>query len=744
MKNDRWKLSRRQMLKSSLVAGSALVVGFQLPGCSGDVEVRQQVHPDGIYTPNAWVMLDKDDVTTIMVHHSEMGQGIMTALPMILAEEMDADWSKVKGVHAPVADVFKNPDFKVQSTGGSTSVRTSWDTLRQAGATIRTLFINAAAREWGISPDQCRADSGRVLMKSGEKAARYSELIDTAVKLPYPEQVSLKDPSTFKLIGREMPRLDTPGKLNGSAIFGIDVSLPGMLNATIVHPPAVRAEVLSVDDSETVKMPGVTQVLTVSSGVVVVAETYWQALQGMAKLKIDWSPGNTETADSSYLSRHWKELAQEDGKEVYALGDVENVQADDGRVVEADYELPFQAHAPQEPMNCTADVREDSCEVWAPTQNQGASHGLAALVTGLSRDKVKVHTTFLGGGFGRRGDVDYVVEAVEISKAVKKPVKLTWTREEDITADFYRPASLNRMRAVLGEDGKPKAWSHRIVGADHFVNIIPRWVPALVPGWFPEFMAKGSASIARGLMGFFAAGKGLIGGAGPLPYGIPNVKVDFVDGDVGIPVGFWRSVANSSNGFVVESFIDELAYAAGTDPYVYRHDLLQGQPRLRNVLAVAAEKSGWGKPAANGASRGITAHIFHDTPVSMVAEVTVSPAGDVKVHRIVVAVDCGRVINPKIIRAQMESGIAFGLTATLKSAITYTRGRPDQQNFDRFEILRMDEMPVVETEIVETEFAPTGIGEVPVPVIGPAVTNAVFAATGKRIRRIPFSSEDLA
>ncbi len=743
MKSDKLTLTRRQLLKGGLTTSTVLLLGFHLPGCSGDEEITQKMLEDGTYVPNAWVRVTRKNMVTVMVNHSEMGQGVLTSLPTIVADEMDADWAKVKGEHAPVADVYKNPAMNMQLTGGSTSVRTTWDILRQAGATVRTLFIKAASKQWNIPEFECETANGEVIHKVSKRALSYGELVETAVTLPLPENVQLKTRSQFKLIGKETARLDSIMKIDGSAVFGTDVMVPGMLNATVIHPPFIGSTLLNIDDTDALKVKGVRHVLAVSTGVAVVADTFWQALKGSRQLNVTWTEGKKDLVDTKSLRTRWQKLANEEGDTVYELGDVEDKNLPKGKLVEADYELPFQAHATQEPMNCTADVREDGCDIWAPTQNQGGTHAIAAFITGLDPETIKVHTTFLGGGFGRRGEIDFVTEAVELSRATKKPVKVIWTREEDMTTDFYRPASLNRMKALLDQQGKPLTWTHRIVGMDHFVHAVPKFIPAIAPNWLPKFIKKGAASAAGGIMSTFAAGKGLTGGAAPLAYDIDNVRLEFVNDDIGVPVGFWRSVANSSNGFVVESFIDEMAYAANKDPFQYRYELLKGQPRLQNVLKLAADKSGWGSPAKSGASRGIAAHIFHDTLISMVAEVTVSKDGELTIHRIVCAVDCGVVINPKIIKAQMESGIVFGLTATLKSEITFTRGKADQQNFDSFELLRMDEMPEVETHIVESSEAPTGIGEVAVPIIGSVITNAIYAATGKRIRKIPFTQKDL-
>ena len=741
---EKLKQSRREFIKTSALVGSSLLVSFTFPGCS-PVDASPMATPDGNrFIPNAWIKIDPEDNITIMVNHSEMGQGVLTSLPMIVAEEMEADWNKVRSEHAPVADVYKNPAFGVQATGGSTSLTSSWEILREAGASAKFLFMTVASQTWKVPVSECFAEKSVVIHKPSGKKLRYGELIASAATIKVPEEVSLKDPKDFTIIGQRFLRLDTAAKANGSAIFGVDVKIPGMLNATIVHPPVFSSQVKAINDQKALAIKGVKQVVEIKNGVAVVADTFWQAKMGADALEIEWNVSETVSISSDSLRKRWLEKVKEEGKTRYEIGDVDDWLGKGLKTVEAVYELPFQAHATQEPMSCTADVRSDGCDIYAPTQGQGPAHALAVMMTGLDSDSVKVHTTFLGGGFGRKSDVDYIAEAVEISMKVGKPIKLIWTREEDMQHDSYRPASVNAMTAVLDENKQLVAWRHRIVGPDQMLYVIPPMLPAIMPGWVPNFVKSWAISLITGSIGKkLLAGRMLTGGAGPLPYNIPNVKLEYVYDDPGIPVGFWRSVANSSNGFVVDAFLDEVALAVGKDPLDIRLELLSDNPRLKNVLEQAADRAGWGKKLSAGHYQGLASHDFHHTLVAMVAEISINDAGEVKVHRVVCAVDCGTVVNPKTVELQIESGIVFGLTATLKSSISIKDGRVQQSNFDDFPVLRMEDMPEVEVIIVQNQEKPTGIGEVGVPPIAPAIANAIFAATGKRLRKIPILPSDL-
>jgi isoquinoline 1-oxidoreductase beta subunit len=736
---------RRRFLKISAAIAGGLLIGVHLPGCNKptDFSTKKRKPQTHTFAPNAWIRIGRDGTVTLSVHHSEMGQGVMTALPMLVAEELEVDWSQVRTEFAPAAPVYKNPAFKIQMTGGSTSIRTSWGDLRQAGAVARELLIAAAAQTWGVPSSECRAVKGTVVHHPSGRCLRYGELVDRAASLPMPKDVRLKNPSEFKIIGKRMPRLDTSMKVDGSAVFGIDVQMPGLLAATVVHPPVFGTKVITFDASKAKAVPGARHVLAIDTGIAVVADTFWQAKKGMEALQVKWERGNNDDLNSEIIWKHWAERALQKGDVVRKDGDTEKALVKAAKTLRAVYEVPYQAHATPEPMNCIAYVHKNGCDIWVPTQNQDTTQETAARITGLDYEDIHVHTTFLGGGFGRRIEADYVAEAVQISQAVKAPVKVIWTREEDVQHDFYRPATYNVLQAGLDNNGCPTAWTHRIVGPAFMDRLIPQFTPSIVPLWFPRPLKNLSAWFAGALVPRFRNDEKATEGAAELAYAIENVRVEYIKDDPGIPTGFWRSVYHSQNAFVVESFIDEIAAATGKDPFELRHELLQKAPRLRAVLDLAAHKAGWRQRPLKGIHRGIAVHDYHDTPVAQVAEVSVDPKGKVKVHRIVCAVDCGIVVNPKIVEAQIESAIAFGLTATLKSAVTIRKGRVEQSNFDNFPLLRMDEMPKVEVYIVPSTNPPSGIGETGVPPIAPAIANAVFAATGKRVRKLPIRLDDL-
>ena len=693
--------------------------------------------------PNAWIRIRPDDSVTVMIHHSEMGQGIMTGLSMIVAEELDADWTKVRAEHAPVAKVYRNPEFGIQATGGSTSVTTSWDILREAGAAAREMFVSAAAQTWGVPEAECKTTNSTVVHESSGRTLRYGELLQKVATRSVPKKPRLKDPKSFGIVGRNIPRLDTQAKMRGEAVFGIDVTTKGLLTATVVHPPTVGAQVQSVNDKKAASMPGVKKILPIESGVAVVADTVWQAFNAAEELEISWTPGISPLPDTEKIMKLWAERIKESGKEVRDDGDFKKAFAGASKKIEAFYELPYQYHACQEPMNCTADVRPDGCDVWAPTQAQEVAKETAVRITGLDPDSVRVHTPFMGGGFGRRSAPDFVEEAVELSKAVKAPVKVVWTREEDVRSDWFRPAFYNLVQAGLDEKGMPVAWLHRGIGPAQMREIIRAAAPSVVPQWLPRSLKYAAAGVAAKVVSHFAVPEETMSGSATMGYDIENIRVEYIEDDPGVRVGAWRSVGNSRNAFVVESFMDEIAAATGKDPLELRLALLKNAPKRKGVLELTAEKAGWGKPLPQGIYRGLALHQFHDTPAAMVAEISVGDKGNVRVHRIVTAVDCGTVVNPRLVEAQMIGGVAFGLSAALKSRITIKAGRVEQSNFHDFPIIRMNEMPKVEVHIVKSSAHPTGIGEVPVPPVAPAVTNAVFAATGKRIRKIPIDPAEI-
>jgi isoquinoline 1-oxidoreductase beta subunit len=736
---------RRRFLKISAAIAGGLLVGVHLPGCDRptDVSTKKGEPRTHTFAPNAWIRIGRDDTVALSIHHSEMGQGVMTALPMLVAEELEADWSQVRTEFAPAAPCYKNPAFRIQMTAGSTSIRTSWEDLGRGGVVARELLIAAAAQTWGVPSSECRAVKGTVVHHPSGRCLRYGELVDLAATLPMPKDVRLKKPSEFKIIGKRMPRLDTSMKVDGSAVFGIDVQMPRLLVATMVHPPVFGTRVMSYDASKAKAVPGVRHVLAIDTGIAVVADSFWQAKKGMEVLQVKWERGDNDDLNSEIIWKHWAERALQKGDVVRNDGNVEEALAKAPKTLRAVYEVPYQAHATPEPMSCTAHVYKGGCDIWVPTQNQDNSQETAARITGLDYEDVHVHTTFLGGGFGRRIEADFVAEAVQISQAIKAPVKVIWTREEDVQHDFYRPATYNVLQAGLDNNGWPTAWTHRIVGPAIMDRLIPQFTPSMVPPWFLRPLKNLSAWFAGALVPRFKTDEKATEGAAELAYAIGNVRVEFIKDDPGIPTGFWRSVYHSQNAFIVESFIDEIAVATGKDPFDLRHELLRQAPRLRAVLDLAAHKAGWRQSPSKGIHRGIAVHDYQGTAVAQVAEISVDPKGKVKVRRIVCAVDCGIVVNPKIVEAQMESAIAFGLTATLKSAVTLRKGRVEQSNFDNFPLLRIDEMPKVEVHIVPSTNPPSGIGETGVPPIAPVIANAVFAATGKRVRKLPMRPDDL-
>ena len=739
-------ISRRRFLKISFVAGTGLMIGIHAPSNIGTANADDNVRltDKNILEPNAWIRIHPDSSVTVMINHSEMGQGVTTALGMIVADELAADWSKVKTKIAPAAAVYKNPEYGIQATGGSTSVETSWELLRAAGAATRELLISAAAAIWKVPVSECRSENGIITHTSSGKTVAYGEVLEKAAEMKIPGNPQLKSSGNFSLIGRRIPRLDSAIKARGQAVYGIDIQRPGLLNAAIVHAPVLGAGVKAVEDARAKSSPGVRHIVALESGVAVVADTFWQAAQAAELLDIEWRPPPQIVMDMQAIQSRWEELIQADAALVRDDGDAPRALKNTDRKIRAIYSLPYQAHACPEPMNCTAHVREDSCEIWVPTQAQGVAQEVAAGICGLSPKKVQVHTTYLGGGFGRRGVSDFVAEAVQISRAVKAPVKLLWTREEDMLNDRYRPASYNVLEAGLDRNGLPRAFIHRAVGSSEIDGIIEEAAPAFLPSWLPRGIKNTAAKIAAGFILRSQSSEDAMGGSATMVYDIENIRIEHVADNPGVPVGAWRSVAYSRNGFVVESFMDEIAVAGGMDPIELRLKLLSKAPRHGGVLKLAAEKSGWGKSRPAGIFQGVALQDFHDTPAAMVADVSVSDKGRVKVHRVVCAVDCGIVINPRIVEAQLVSGVVFGLTATLKSSITIEKGRVQQSNFDDFPLMRMDEVPQVDVFIADSKEPPSGIGEVGVPPIAPAITNAIFAATGKRIRSLPVNPAELA
>ena len=703
------ELSRRGFVKVTGVAGAGLVLGAQVvPKLWAQGNVAGALAD---FQPNVFVGIDTDGIITVWSSHAEMGQGVLTSLPMLVAEELDADWSRVRAVHADGDMKYGN-----QLTGGSASVRGAWEGLRKAGAAAREMLVEAAAQEWGVDASACVTRESTVVHEASGRTLDYGALAEAAARLPVPAEPTLKDPSQFKLLRTPAARTDVAPKVDGSAVFGIDVRVPNMLHGTVVHCPHFGGSVASFDDADARQVPGVVDVFEVSQGVAVVAENTWAAFQGAAALTIRWE-GGTRMNDAELWSK-FEELANaEDAAVAKDEGDAAAALAGAAERLSAVYTVPYLAHATMEPMNATADVRSGSVEVWAPTQDPQGARRVASELTGIDQANITSHVTFLGGGFGRRAEQDFVTEAVECSMRVGRPVQVTWTREEDTRQDFYRPATYNRFEAGVAADGTPVAWTHGIVAQ----SILERFMGGPPPGGVDFTSIEGAAN---------------------LPYHIPNLRVTLKQADIGAPVGWWRSVGSSQNAFVTESFIDELAHAAGADPVAYRRGLLAEHPRHLHVLNEVAERSGWGSPLPAGRARGVAVHESFGSYVAEVAEVSFE-SDQVRVHKVTAVVDCGQYVNPDTIDAQIESGIVYGLTAALHGEATLEDGGIKQGNFNNYEMLRIAEMPEVDVHIVDSGEAPGGVGEPGTPPIAPAVTNALFALTGVRVRSLPIRPETL-
>jgi isoquinoline 1-oxidoreductase beta subunit len=738
--SKRRRFTRRRFLKASAVGGGALALAFVVGPAVGRYQrrrdMRDTAQATGEFRPNAWLVIHPDNRIVFTLDRVEMGQGTMTSHPMLIAEELEVDPTLIE-VELAVADRrYDHPEFGLQITGGSSSVRTSWSVLRHAGAVAREMLRAAAAETWDVPLSECVATSGTIQHAPSGRSETYGALSREAAEQPIPDP-ELKSPEDHTVIGTPLDRVDAPMKVDGSGVFGIDVVRPGLLNAVLIRPPVQGATVASFEVGEAKSRPGVRDVLSLPGGVAVVADRYWQARAAAADVTVEWE-GGLPTLDTETMSEELRRLTAEPGKVVREDGDAEAVlSAASGDYLESVYELPHLAHAPMEPQNCTAHVEDDRCEVWAPTQAPGVAREEVAALLGLARGDVVVHTTLLGGGFGRRLVADYALEAAQLSQRINAPVKITWSREDDMCHSMYRPHVRHLLRAVLDDGGTPVAWQHRIAAPSLMEAIVPSWLPAMTPDATPGVMNRGLSRLAGGVFrGDWVADPTSTEGASDTPYAIPNLRVELARHDPGVPVGFWRSVGHSHTAFAVESFIDELAEAAGRDPFEFRRELLQDAPRNLGVLEAAAEAAGWGEPLPAGRFRGIAQHFSFESYVGQVVELSVE-AERVRVHRVVCAVDCGRVINPDIVRAQMESGIVFGLGAALKQRITYAAGHVEQSNFHDFQMLRMNEMPQIDVVIVPSTQDPTGVGEPGVPPVAPALANAIAAATGRRIRTLP-------
>ncbi|MES2510352.1 MAG: xanthine dehydrogenase family protein molybdopterin-binding subunit [Pseudomonadota bacterium] len=696
-------LNRRSFLKTSSTVTGGLMIGVSL-----GLPLASQA-AGTLYTPNAWVHIADDNTITLISARSEMGQGVYTSMPMLIAEELNVDIRKIKVAIAP-------PDGKVygnallggpQLTGGSTSVRDGWEKLRVAGAQVRTMLVSAAAAKWNVDASTLKAENGVVTGAKGRRAT-YGSLAEAASKLPVPEKVALKDPKDFTIIGKATRRLDTPSKTNGTAEFGIDVKLPGMVYASLEQCPVIGGTVKSFDGAKAKAMPGVIDVVQIPDGVAVVADTYWHAKKAREALTVVWDEGaGAAISDTAMLAGI--RAATDKPLMLKPVGDADAVIKGAAKVVKAEYVSPLLAHATMEPMNFTASYSNGKMALVGPTQWQDGAQGAVAKALGMKPEDITVRTTFLGGGFGRRIDLDFIVQAAQISKAVNKPVKLIWSREDDMTHDFYRPMSVHQLAAAVGPDGKPTAMTFRMVSQSVTGRVFG------LPGDVQDPLMT-EAALA--------------------PYDIPATSHAIVKHDSGLRVGYWRSVSHALNAFANESFIDELAAAAGKDPYAYRMALLDKQPRFANVLKLAADKAGWASPAPAGRFRGMALMEGYDTYMAQVAEISVKDK-QITIHKVTVVADLGRMINPDTVQAQIQSSVVFGMSAALNNQITLDKGRVQQSNFGDYPVPRMHEVPVIDITLVQSTEKPGGIGEPATALVAPAVANALFAATGKRVRQLP-------
>jgi isoquinoline 1-oxidoreductase beta subunit len=710
-------ISRRVFLKAGVASGGGLLLSFALPALRPDPAAAASSG----FAPNAFVRIGSDGAVTLIMPYVEMGQGTYTSIPMLIAEELEVALSQVRLEHAPPDENhYGNPLLGgVQGTGGSTAIRAVWLPLRQAGATARVMLIAAAAQRWKVDPSSCHAEHGEVVHQASARRISYGVLAGTAARMPVPERVVLKRPEEFKLIGTPAKRLDTPSKVDGTAIYGIDARPPGLKFATLVQSPVFGGRLKSVDDTAAKAVNGVRQIVRLQDAVAVVADHMGAAKKGLAVLIIQWDNGPHATLSTEDIVRDLEKGTLNPGAVAQNVGDV--LQAINSAVTQVDaiYQVPFLAHAAMEPMNCTVDVRKDSCEVWVGNQVIARAQATAAKTTGLPLDKVVVHNHLIGGGFGRRLEIDGITRAVQIAMHVDGPVKVVWTREEDIQHDMYRPYFFDRLSAGLDQAGRPIAWSHRFAGS----SILARWLP-------PAFNNGLDPDTTDGAIG--------------LPYDLPNMHVEYLRMEpAGIPTAFWRSVGPSHNVFVVESFMDELAAKAKQDSVEYRRALLDKAPRAKAVLQLAAEKAGWGQPLPKGSGRGVAIQFVFGTYMAQVAEVEVAQEGAIRVRRVVCAVDCGSIVNPDTVQAQVQGAVIFGISAALFGRITLKDGRVEQTNFHTYRVLRMNEVPAIEVHLIKNTEAPGGMGEPGTSAIIPAVTNAIFAATGKRLRKLPIETAEL-
>ena len=699
------KMDRREFIKISSTAGSGLILGFYLPN-----KLQGKSLESKIFQPNAWINVQPDNYVKIMVGKSEMGQGVITSLPMIIAEEMDLDWSKVIVEKAP-ADRSK---YGSQMTGGSNSISSSFMKLRKAGATAREMLVTAASEYWGVPENECTTNSSKVFHEKTNKKISYGELATKAGQQLIPKNPTLKNSKNFSIIGKNMSRKDTLPKINGTAEFALDIKLDGMVYATVVHSPIFGGKVISFEKNSLDGINGILDVFEIESGIAIVGDNTWTVLKAARKIKINWSEGEAKGVNTNQITEELMKASKKRGGVVRKEGNVKRALKSSKNILEAIYQSPFQAHATMEPMSCTISVEETKCQIWVGTQNPNGALKTVSKLTGLKKEQIEVNVTYLGGGFGRRSSNDFVKESVEIANIVKKPIKLTWSREEDMQNDYYRPASLHVMKGAFDQKKNLTVWKHRITAPSILFSQL-----VTIPFPFKEKLDLISTE-----------------GAKHIPYQIPNMQVDYQMTKTDIPLGFWRSVYSSQNAFANECFVDELAEKAGKDPINFRLELLPENSRDASVIELVADRSGW-KSFSNGPIyQGFSSHKSFGTWVAQVARVSVEN-NQIKVHEVHCAVDCGLVINPNIVKTQISSAIIYGLSATLKSKITIDDGKVVESNFDDFDVIRMDETPKIKVYLVDSDKPPKGVGEPGLPPIAPAVTNAVYAATGKRFRQLP-------
>ncbi|MFC3681673.1 xanthine dehydrogenase family protein molybdopterin-binding subunit [Bacterioplanoides pacificum] len=734
-------LDRRTFLKASSVTGGGLLMTIALPACSTlkNGGINRDNGSQG-WDANAWLRIDSDNSIHFVLDRTEMGQGTYTGMTSLLAEELEVDPEVVQVSFAGVDSVYRNTIYGIQITGGSTSVASSWQIIRECGAATRMMLIQAAATTWGISPDLCYAELGHVVNKTTANKISFGQLAAIAATYSLPSDIPLKDKADFKVIGKYNKRLDAEKKATGSADFGIDTQLPGMLYAVVSRAARWDSELKSFDDSNARKVPGVVDVFAIevpgSAGVAVVANSYWQARKAQQQLTVEWHNSElTQVSDDSIFAQYQADMAADSGNNVRDQGDINAALDNAADTIRAEYKMPFLAHATLEPQNCTAWAREDGLEIWAPTQGPDMARVAAAKASRYSLDDIKVNVTFIGGGFGRRINNDFVAEAAAISDRLQQPVKLIWSREEDTQRDFYRPSSYHQLTATVDQQGKISGWRHQMAGSGVFDYFVGEAAPAQYP-FMPKFMFGMLESAGKLGEGIIAPADGSIfEGANHLPYEFDNISVDYKKSDSGILVGNWRSVGYSHNGFITETFIDQLAARQQTDPVNFRLNLLKNNPRATRVLKLAAEKASWGTPLP-GCSQGVALHKSFGTWVAEIADVAVKD-GNIQVKRVVCVVDCGQVVNPDTVTAQMEGGIIFALTAALYGKISIKNGEPQQTNFHDYQLLRMPQSPQIDVHIIDSDESPTGVGEPGVPPLAAAVANAISRKTGQRFYSLP-------